>query len=85
VEAFRQLAEDVKHLFNALKNEQPLPCALIASAFVEKAMTALLRGFLIEEDKTATELFSGNGPLITFDNCAKMAYCGVPHEKWTRS
>ncbi len=70
-----ELFGDFQHMLDALNNPEPLPCALIGAAFVEGALIALLRKFLIAGSDTAEKIFNEGKPLGAFNACAEMAYC----------
>jgi len=71
-----ELSKDDQHFLDALNNENPLPCVLLAVSTFEQALAAVLRGFMIE-DKRSNELLDveGNGALSTLGACNKTAYC----------
>jgi DNA-binding MltR family transcriptional regulator len=68
------LLEQTQLLANALNNEADLPCALIATSFLEHCLASLLQAFLIDSE-TAKELIQPGRPLGKFVTRAKVAYC----------
>lgn len=69
-----QLSDESKALYEALNGASPLACALIAGAFVEKALTSLLSKSFVKCE-TASGILGNNGFLGEFSRCADMAYC----------
>ncbi|WP_292656181.1 MltR family transcriptional regulator, partial [Nitratifractor sp.] len=62
-------------IVNELEKESDRGCALVAAAYLENEITALLLGFFVEQGKSATkELFDFNGPLGTFSSKIKIAF-----------
>jgi len=70
-----QLLSDVGRLLEILKQADPFPCALIGTAFVEKALIALLHKFFIAGSTSAEQIFHEGKALGAFFNCAQAAYC----------
>jgi DNA-binding MltR family transcriptional regulator len=69
-----QLKEQVKMLYEVLSGEPPLPCALIAGAYLDKAVITLLTSFFIS-GSTANEICDENkGVLRDSASRAKIAY-----------
>lgn len=58
-----------------LEKESDRGCALVAAAYLENEVTALLNQFFVEMNKSARkELFDFNGPVGTFSAKTKLAY-----------
>jgi hypothetical protein len=64
----------VVQLRRSLLNESDRGCALAGAAFLESALGALLRTYLLDDPKVADELFAGTGPLATFSARIDLAY-----------
>ena len=70
-----QLSEDGQLLYDALNGEAPLPCALIAGAFMEKALASLLHKFFIKSETAEKMLDENTGRLGQLSSRLEMAYC----------
>jgi hypothetical protein len=71
-----KLSEESDFLYEAInKQDDDLVCALVAGAFLEKAITSLLSQFFFKGSRTAKELLAEYGFLGQFVRCAKLAYC----------
>jgi len=69
-----QLSEEGNFLFKVVNEEPDLPCALIVTAFLERALTSLLGKFFVEGNTSKTML-AENGLLGEFAKCTDVAYC----------
>jgi hypothetical protein len=64
-----QLAKDATHFLKALQDEKPLPCVLLATAALEKALLSAVSQFFVQS-KTAQALAGQFA-----DRCTDLAYC----------
>jgi hypothetical protein len=69
-----QLTGEAAILYEAVNSEPPLGCVLIATAFLEKSITAVVGKFLVN-CQTAKGALSENGFLGEFSRCTDLAYC----------
>jgi DNA-binding MltR family transcriptional regulator len=70
-----QLSEASKDLYEAVSKASDLAFALIAGAFLEKALTTLLHKFFIESKITEQALDERDGLLRDFSARTRIAYC----------
>jgi len=71
--ALEQLTGDTRRLHEILNNEADLPCVVVAAAFLDSALAALL-GTRLKDPSTARKLLAPDGPLGTFGARANLAY-----------
>lgn len=57
-----------------LDNETDRGCALMAAAFLDELLIELLQNFLVDDQKSFKELFSGTGGLSTFASRIELSY-----------
>jgi DNA-binding MltR family transcriptional regulator len=68
------LLEQTRLLGDALNNEDDLPCALIATSFLEHCLASLLQAFMVDGN-TSKDLLQPGRPLGEFVARAKACYC----------
>lgn len=75
IPAVRNRSNTLFTIVNELEKESDRGCALVAAAYLENEITALLESFLVKQDKNANkELFDFNGPLGTFSSKIKISF-----------
>jgi hypothetical protein len=69
------LHRDTVELWAVMKETSPLAAALICSAFLDKALAALLMKFFVKSETAKGLLDDNNGSLGDFFSRANVAYC----------
>jgi hypothetical protein len=70
-----QLHKESRALWEAIRGESPLACALICGAFLEKALASLLSSFFLKGETANKILDENRGALGDFFKRANAAYC----------
>ena len=66
--------EQWREWLDELQEESDRSCALLAAAFLDEQLRALLEGFLVDDPKSVGQLFEGSGPLATLSSRIDLAY-----------
>lgn len=75
IPSVRSRLEILYAIRDELEKESDRGCALVAAAYLENEVTALLNQFFVEMNKSARkELFNFNGPVGTFSAKTKLAH-----------
>src|SRR4051812_28039849 len=70
-ESDKQLAA----LFEALNSEEPMACAILCAAYIERCLVVLLQQFFIAGSETGKKLVSHGGAVGELSGRARLAYC----------
>ena len=73
--SLEQLRQDSRTFFESLEAEKPLQCALIAGAFLEKAVITLLTRFFTDSETSKDACDENKGALKDGFSRATLAYC----------
>jgi len=75
-----ELSKDIHDVVSVLENESDRGLVLVAAAYLDDMLTALIREKFVEDQKITEELLGTNGPLGTFSAKINLAYCiGLLH------
>ena len=72
---FDSVAKCISAFLKEFQAETDRGTALVAAAYLEDLLGAMLRKHFIEHSKEVDELLEGNGPLGTFSSRITLTYC----------
>ena len=77
-EAFKKGSEKAMSLLDSLSKESDRGLALLATAYIDKAMEELLVAFFLNDKKICKSIFEGYSPLATFSSKIDISFlCGL--------